>query len=51
MKEHKKKNEKSFLDIEKLKHEEINYGKVKKNFYFESKEVADMDPEYVKMLR
>jgi hypothetical protein len=37
--------------MDKLKHHEIDYGAVRKNFYTESEEVSGMDPELVKMIR
>lgn len=47
----KKGQSKKFLDLEKLKHGEINYSKVRKNFYFEAEEVANMPRDQVDLIR
>ena len=47
----KKKQEKSFLEMDVLKHDEMGYQTVKKDFYYESEEVSNMDSEIVKMIR
>jgi hypothetical protein len=37
--------------MKELKHEEMDYNTVRKNFYFEEDEVSSMSPDAVKMIR
>ena len=37
--------------MDAIRHDEIGYNIVKKDFYTESEEIAKMDPEIVKMVR